>query len=199
MCKVFTFWHLPSRNVSKIVWLKHSSQSNRADIGMVGQDLSLGFLWFLWVRLLGWKGFSLLAAFLLPKHPKRFCPPCPCVPLVLTNSLPLQLFIPWYFAIILFLVSQKLPSAGACCLGSQDFPRAGTTSLPTSLGRSWVEAHPSPPVSSPGPLGSGLLLAACPQVAGQPHCCNRTTGKQAFFPRQQIQSWLELIHGPWSP
>ena len=157
MCKIFTFWHLPSRSVSKIVWLKHSSQSNRADIGMVGQDLSLGFLWFLWVRLLGWKGFSLLAA-LLPKHPKLFCLPRPCFPLVLTNSLPLQLFIPWCSAIILFLVSQKPPSAAAYCLGSQDFPRAGTTSLPTSLGHSWVEAHPSPPVSSPGPLGGLLAL-----------------------------------------
>ena len=103
-----------------------------------------------------------------------FSPPC--------NSLPLQLVIPWCFAIILFLVSQKLPSTGACCLSRQDFPRAGTTSLPTSLGHSWVEAHLSPPVSSLGSLGNGLLLAACPQVAGQPRGCNRTTGKQAFFP-----------------
>lgn len=90
------------------------------------------------------------------KTSQLFCSPRPCN---------LSLAVGYSMVLCNYsLSSQKLPSTGACCLSRQDFLAAGTTSLPTSLGHSWVEAHPSPPVSSLGSLGSGLLLAACPRL-----------------------------------
>lgn len=149
-CIRFYFSDTYPLGMSQTISLKHGSKSNRTEVGMVGQDLYLGFLC---VWLLDWNGFSV--SVLLLNNPSLFCSLLHGVPSVFMDSFPwtcLAHAALWPF----FLVSQKLSALGPAASWARTNPEQGLVLPDSAWDTHGAEVCSLPPVSSPDPWGGAF-------------------------------------------